>query len=65
MRIGGEPFIPIGVICEDEITDEEKYAADSLGIPILYRDYKEIELDYQNDEKLEKHYTYTMDKRMF
>ena len=63
--IGGEPFMPIGVICEDKISDEEKYVADSLGIPILYRDYKKIELDYQNDEKIEKHYTYTMDKRMF
>lgn len=63
--IGGEPFMPIGLICEDEISDEEKYVADSLGIPILYRNYKKIELDYQYDEKIEKHYTYTIDKRMF
>ena len=59
-------YSPNGIeIIELKISDEEKYVADSLGIPILYRDYKKIELDYQNDEKIEKHYTYTMDKRMF
>lgn len=63
--IDEEPFMPIGVICEDEITPVEKRVADCLKIPILYRDKKIMEYDYCDNEEIEKTYIYTINKLMF
>lgn len=63
--VNGEPFLPLGLLCEDEITDVECEVARKLSIPILYRKKKEIIKRVNQDKRLIKHYTYTVDKRLF
>ena len=63
--ICGEQFFPMGIICEDEITQEEQNVAKELNIPIFYRKTKELTYKPYVSENLPKRYTYTKEKYMF
>lgn len=63
--IDGTPFIPIGVICEDEITSTEQHIAEELNIPLLYRQKKESTRRPYENPNLTKRYTYTKTKYVF
>lgn len=59
------PFLPIGIICEDEITEVEVMVARFLNISLLYQKTKEnIKRPYKK-EKIKKHYQYRADKPLF
>ena len=36
--INGIPFLPIGILCEEEITDNEIWFANTLGMKIFFRE---------------------------
>ena len=55
--IEGTPFMPIGVICEDEITEEEVEVAIKLGIKLFLRQKKEYTKPICSDkQKVKKIY---------
>ncbi|MDE5539585.1 MAG: hypothetical protein K2J20_03785 [Bacilli bacterium] len=59
------PFLPIGIICEDEITDVEIMVAKSLNIPLLYRKTKKSIPKPYTKERVAKYYHYTASKTLF
>ena len=59
------PFLPIGIICEDEITKEEQDVANELNIPILFRKKKERKVVPYQERPYEKGYQYTIEKALF
>ena len=63
--IDNTPFIPIGIICEDEITEQEQRIAKDLNIPILYRKTKDSTEKRVNEPTIPKRYTYTATKSLF
>ena len=65
--IAGSPFMPIGVICEDEITEEEIRVSESLGIPILFRNsVTPVKKQGVIQPKSKtKRYCYTREKNLF
>ena len=57
--IDEKPYLPIAILCEEEITLDEIEFAKKIGVPILYR--KEKSNDNRMD-KVGKGYTYKRDK---
>ncbi len=57
--IMNKPYMPIGVICEGSISDVEKDVAERLGVPILYREKREKEVNDFRIERREKTKTYS------
>lgn len=51
-------FLPIAIICEDEITDEEVKVSKLFNIPILFRKKKDLEKKVEpSDKTLVKYYS--------
>lgn len=63
--IEGTPFHPLGIICEDEITDEEVTFANELNIPIFYRKKKKSTIKNTDRKQLRKRYTSVIEKKLF
>lgn len=63
--INQKPFLPIGVICEDEITQGEVKFAEMLNIPVLYRKKKQITSQFVESETSGKQYSYVANKLLF
>lgn len=63
--ISGKAFLPIGVICEDDITPEELQVGKILNIPILYRKRKPVDRQTINQENSNKQYSYVAEKVLF
>lgn len=63
--IDHKPFLPIGVICEDDITTEELQVAQALNIPVLYRKKKQVLDKTINQENSGKQYSYVAEKNLF
>lgn len=59
------PFLPIGLICENEITNEETDVANELNIPILFRKKKEKKEVPYKEKPYQKGYQYTREKSLF
>lgn len=64
----GEPFLPVGVLVEETITDIEKEVADTLGVPIYFRphrmgDQKSYYIMHRHDSNLYRHYVYAKGER--
>lgn len=63
-----EPFLPVGVLVEETITDIEKEVADALSVPIYFRphrmgDQKSYYIMHRYDSNLYRHYVYTKGER--
>lgn len=63
--VNNEPFLPIGIICENEITQEEIKVAEELNIPILFRKSKNLSDTTFKETPYEKRYQYTLTKSLF
>ncbi len=67
--VDGTPFLPVGLLVEEKITDIEVNVARELGIPIYFRrhrigDIKSYYLAHKDDTPLYQHYVYEEDRRM-
>ena len=60
--IRGEPFLPIGIICENTITKEEVLVAKELGIPVLYRKKEKNKRSRCVQKLIKRKYSYLADK---
>ena len=63
--IEGQPFLPIGLICDNEITEEEFEIAKKMKLPIIYRKLKETEKSFVDEHPLVKKYSYVANKKLF
>lgn len=63
--IEGIPFLPIGIICDDEITKEEIEIANKMNLPIIYRKLKDVEKTFVDEQPLVKKYSYVANKKLF
>jgi hypothetical protein len=63
--IEGHPFLPIGIICDDVITEEEIEIAKKMNLPIIHRKLKETEKTYVEEQTLVKKYSYVANKKLF
>lgn len=63
--INQKPFLPIGVVCEDDITTEELQVAKMLNAQILYRKRKQVINQIINQENSSKQYSYLAEKSLF
>lgn len=63
--INGLPFLPIGIICEYDVTECDIKVANMLNIPILYRKKRESVIETIDEVNLGKQYSYVADKRLF
>lgn len=63
--IEGQPFLPIGIICDNEITEEEIEVAKKMKLPIIYRKLKETEKTFVDEQPLVKKYSYVANKKLF
>lgn len=60
--MNGEPFLPIGIICENVITKEELLIAKELNIPVLYRKIQKHKRSPYVQKLIKRKYSNTIDK---